>query len=256
MAASREAVQRHLYLIERTKVEIDYVNVEPCALLSCFAHLLDENQEKQGATMFIDLGHVCTKVVVSHGTKIAFSRNIRVAAENIRRTICDKSNMNYNQAVHFHKNILGQISAQTRNQKDSLAMADSVKNDQPSQQAVATMNPNDSSDMVSEHIIAEKAIMQALDCLAEEIRSCIRYHDLHFGTEPIRKVVFLGGQSKNRVLCQNLARHLGLPAQLGDPLVRVDTKNRTGKHSDVPPGESYPDWAVAFGLSLGGVEAN
>ncbi len=251
MAASREAVQKHLYLIERTKVEIDYVNVEPCALVSCFAHLVEENKDKQSAVMFIDLGHICTKVVVSHGTKIVFSRNVRIAAENIRRSLCDKLGLDYLQAVHFHKNQSPGLSG-----PKSPSPFASAREAGQAGCAVATDPAELSPAVISRQSMVDEIITQTLDCLSEEIRGCIRYHDLIFGNDPVRKVVFLGGQSKNKMLSQKLARNLGLPAQLGDPLVRIDPQSRTGSHSDVPPGETHSDWAVAFGLSLGGVEAS
>ncbi len=250
MAASREAVERHLYLIERTKVEIDYVNVEPCALVSCFAHLIEENKDKHSAAMFIDLGHVCTKVVVAHGTKIVFCRNVRIAAENIRRSLCEKLGVDYFQAVQYHTRLQPQMSPP----KPAAPLAAGSKAGS-SGCAVAADPAEWSPDAVSRQSRVDEIITQTLDCLSEEIRGCIRYHDLLFNSEPIRNVVFLGGQSKNRMLSQKLARNLGLPAQLGDPLGRIDPQSRTGSHSDVPPGETHSDWAVAFGLSLGGVDA-
>jgi hypothetical protein len=61
--------------------------------------------------------------------------------------------------------------------------------------------------------------------------------------------------AKNKRFCQKVARNLGLPAQLGDPLARIDPKTRTGRHSDLETGEAHSDWAVAFGLSLGGKQS-
>ena len=90
-----------------------------------------------------------------------------------------------------------------------------------------------------------------LQCLADEIISCLRYHNLMFESQQVGKVIFLGGMAKNKTICQKLAQSLNLPAQLGDPLARVLPQSRTGNHSDLEEGQSYTDWAVAFGLGLG-----
>ena len=74
-----------------------------------------------------------------------------------------------------------------------------------------------------------------------------------FSAQPIERLIFIGGQAKNTVLCQYLARCLEMPAQLGDPLSRIDKATLTGRHSDLQEGERHGDWAVAFGLSLGEV---
>ena len=84
----------------------------------------------------------------------------------------------------------------------------------------------------------------------------MRYHDLMFSSQPVGRVIFLGGLAKNRALCQQLARVFGLPAQLGDPLARINSETLTGRHSDLAPSERYCDWAIAFGLSLGGMQTN
>jgi len=68
----------------------------------------------------------------------------------------------------------------------------------------------------------------------------------------LERVIFLGGMSKNKSFCQKLARGLGLPAQLGDPVARIAAESRMGSHSDLDPGQACSDWAVAFGLCLGG----
>ena len=88
--------------------------------------------------------------------------------------------------------------------------------------------------------------------MCDELRSCVRYHDLMFETIPLERVIFLGGMSRNKSFCQKLARGLGLPAQLGDPVARIAAESRMGDHSDLDPGQACSDWAIAFGLCLGG----
>jgi len=169
MAAPREAVRQHLQLIEETKLEIESVNVESCALVSSFSHLLSSS-ENNVSVMLIDIGYSCSKVVVSHEGQISFCRTIDSASE----------------------------------------------------------------------------------MMVDELRNCVRYHDLLFTGWPVRKVVFVGGQAKNKELCQEIARGLGLAAQVGDPLAQI-IDGANADISAIDADSVNPDWAVAFGLSLSGV---
>jgi hypothetical protein len=56
-------------------------------------------------------------------------------------------------------------------------------------------------------------------------------------------------------LCQYLAGEMGLPAQVGDPLVRMGRTTAVGIESGMDRRQAQPGWAVAIGLSLGPVGA-
>ena len=227
MAASRGVVQQHLNLIEKTKIEIDTINVEPCALVNGFAHLLQNSQQK-GATLLIDIGNSCTKVVACQQERVVFSRIIPIAADHFREALCQATGIGPEQAIVALWNM--------EEGEDQIAPAA-----QTAPAATATL---------VERETAAAALAPILQNLVEEIRSCIRYHDLVFGGDRIIRAIFLGGQSKTTWLCQKLARGLNLPAQLGDPLARIG-ESLTGPHSDILPGQRNCEWAVAYGLSMG-----
>ncbi|MCH9022902.1 MAG: pilus assembly protein PilM, partial [Planctomycetes bacterium] len=104
MAASKQVVDQHLNLVERSKIELEQVNVEPCALVNCFNYLL-ESSEEQGATMFVDLGHACSKVLVTHGSGIVFCRTISIAAEHLKKVISEKLSVDAIQAEKLYLNL-------------------------------------------------------------------------------------------------------------------------------------------------------
>jgi Tfp pilus assembly PilM family ATPase len=52
-----------------------------------------------------------------------------------------------------------------------------------------------------------------------------------------------------------IAQRLNLPAQIGDPLVRVRTAEGAVDASRFASNEPQPTWAVAIGLSLGAAKA-
>jgi type IV pilus assembly protein PilM len=261
MAASHNVVEQHLSFIGRTKMQIESINVEPCALVNCFAHLLDKQQESSGGVMFIDLGHSCTKVLITHGLDIVFCRTIGIAAEHMVRSICDVKGESYDQAITSQQNLVADdlanamklsersqaVPSDSANAADhSFDQAEDVEDETVGVTATLTESP--------EELAVSAVIAPTVRSLCEELRSCVRYHDLMFEGRQVEKVIFVGGQAKNTVLCQQVARGLGLPAHLGDPVARVSPETRTGKHSDLESGERHCEWAVAFGLSLGGVD--
>ena len=251
MAASAMVVKQHLNLIERTKVQVDTISVEPLALVNCFLHLLEKDDEEQKGTMLIDLGHSCSKVVITHGADIAFCRTIGIGAEQMVRAICDKLSVSYAEASRLYLDHFLNVGRAEQSRKAKAGAAEGereVGGAVEAREGAATMIEEESLE-----VRVKRAILLSQQNLAEEIRSCVRYHDLVFGLQPVGRAIFVGGQAKNKSLCRQLARGLGLPAQLGDPLARIEPSSLVGKHSDLLAEERHCDWAVAFGLSLGGI---
>ena len=247
MAATERVVQQHLRLLERARIEISGVNVEPCAMMKGFEHLLGKNEQEKTATMLLDLGHSCTKVLVAHGAALVFARTIKIGAGQMLAAIEQKLDVDYDHAMYMHRN-LGQ---QTQKHLENSQQNDSAENIIKTQgAAVAEMSIKTQQKNEDWQIDAGVAIGPMLRDLCNEIRACVRYHNLMFETRPVAKTIFLGGQAKNRMLGEKIARGLGLPAQLGDPIARVGDNGKFGKNSDLEPEQKNCEWAVAFGLSL------
>jgi len=262
MAASASVVARHLNIVERTKVEIASVNVEPCALVNCFAHLFADADPTEGATMFVDLGHACTKVIITHGRDIAFCRTIGIAGKQMLHAICDQQSLEQADAVpllcswnsQLTKTNATMTSASQHDTQDTNGIALATATEHPDQPA-AHFDEDTRKDQAAQSARVEEALVPTLDQLYRELRSCIRYHDVVFGGQRVAKVIFLGGLAKNKSLCQYLARGLRLPAQVADPLARIKTETLIGDHSDLVEADRYSEWAIALGLSLNGADA-
>jgi Tfp pilus assembly PilM family ATPase len=67
----------------------------------------------------------------------------------------------------------------------------------------------------------------------------------------VERAIFVGGQAFDKPLCQALARRLNLPAQIGDPLVRIKRSKEATDRLNLDWRQPQPAWAVAVGLSLG-----
>ena len=202
MAAAGRVLRQHLVWIERSRLDIQAIDVAPCALVKSFAAALQQDPKGPQATMFVNIEPGVTNVVVARATQIRFARTLQGVGKQacVRKPV--ENGGGANNAAAFAEN-------------------------------------------------AERSA--AVQSLANELRSCIRYHDTVFESEPVRKIVFLGGWATKRYFCLKLAQAVGLPAQLGDPLVRIAEKTRIGAHSDLKADQSNSEWAVAFGLGLGGL---
>ncbi len=228
MAAARQVVEHYLKLIERTRMEVESVNIEPYALMSGFTHMLQQNSENDGAVMFVDLGESCVKVVICRGLNITFCRKITPGIEGLTARLSSRLSVDTGRARFL-------LAASGSGDQDNGSSAHAAT-------ATATASPHNGD--------VYAAITPCIQELCQELRSCVRYHDLCFNQAPVRKVVFVGGMTKNTPLCQKIAQGVHLPAQVGDPLARIAEKTRTGSHSDLDVQGRNSEWAVAFGLSL------
>jgi hypothetical protein len=86
--------------------------------------------------------------------------------------------------------------------------------------------------------------------LVDELELCRRYHELNFPQQPVERLIFAGGGARDVSRCQDIAQHMALKAQVGDPLVRF---NRTlmPQLDCLDRRSTQPDWAACVGLSLG-----
>ena len=88
-----------------------------------------------------------------------------------------------------------------------------------------------------------------------ELDLCRRYYEATFPNKPVQRLLFVGGEARQRSLCAHVARELGLAAQIGDPMVRMGRISEIGVESGMDRRQPQPAWAVAIGLSMGPVAA-
>jgi cell division ATPase FtsA len=97
----------------------------------------------------------------------------------------------------------------------------------------------------------EEAMAPLISKLIEELDLGRRYYEATFPARPADRLVFVGGEARQRWLCQRIAQGLGLVAQLGDPLCRMSKRCDAGIESGIDRRLPQPSWAVAIGLSMG-----
>jgi type IV pilus assembly protein PilM len=103
---------------------------------------------------------------------------------------------------------------------------------------------------------AEQACREPLTKLIQDLDLCRRYHEATFPSRPVERLVFMGGEARQRTLCMQIAREMGIAALLGDPMVRMARNSDLGIESGIDRRQPQPAWAVAIGLSLGPIASS
>jgi type IV pilus assembly protein PilM len=107
------------------------------------------------------------------------------------------------------------------------------------------------ADLAEQIVLVEEAIHEPLVRLIEELGLCRRYYEATFQNKPVEKLIFVGGEAKQRTLCHHIASEMSLAAQVGDPLVRMGRTTEVGIESGMDRRQAQPGWSVAIGLTLG-----
>jgi Tfp pilus assembly PilM family ATPase len=80
---------------------------------------------------------------------------------------------------------------------------------------------------------------------------CLQYYESVFRAGDVDRIVFTGGQAQDRRVCQELAKMVNLPAEIGDPLAAVGC---TEAEPSNPEHQPQPGYAVSVGLSIGDLD--
>ncbi len=218
VAVPRSTVLAHLAMARKARLDVRGLNIEPCAIVECFARLFRRNTDQKRAILFIDLGQASTQVVLSHGNRVVFARNLSVAGVDFDRAVAEGAEVSPEQAAELRSE--------------------------------AAANPDGESANTVHGCLTE-----VIKTLNDELTQCLRYYESVHRNHSIERVIFLGGQAADRRLCQSVAQSLNLPAQIGDPLVRIGTAQGGVLETGLDRRQPQPRWAVAVGLSLGAGEA-
>lgn len=218
-AAPRDLVLSYLEMSRKAKLNVIAINVESCALVECFSRLFRRESDARRTMLFVDMGAESTQVAFSHGNRIVFARNLRFGGDDLDRAVAEGKQISVDEAQALRR--------QAMTEQDSQSI---------------------------DHEL-HRLTQEPLGLLATELSKCLRYYESTFRDRAIERVIFLGGQAYDRPLCQSLAEGLNVPAQIGDPLLRVGHKDNLPVNEGLDQREPQPDWAVAIGLSIGTPQA-
>jgi Tfp pilus assembly PilM family ATPase len=260
------------------------MNVEPKAMVDCFAHIFRRKSDAELTTCYVDIGCSGTRAVIARGSQILFARGIPVGGDHFNRAVAGSMRMSLEDAKVLRIKVCslgapapagaGAPEAQSRQAAQAPQSLDSAFPllgagmkaagvDVASATATATatapaavqasIGEPVSGELLEKARQVEQACREPLSKLTEELDLCRRYHESTFSSRPIDRLVFVGGEARHRSLCQQIARQMSLAAQVGDPLVRMGRTSDVGVESGIDRRQPQPSWSVAIGLSMGPV---
>ncbi len=215
VAARRGLIDACIDLASRNKLAVTALNVEPCAIVECFARLFRRSEDQKRATLFLDLGQSNTQVVIAHGGRLVFARNLAFGARKLHEAASARLGISVEE--------VGAVRGKLVDYGQQSPEADHVYD----------------------------AMREALETVVEDVRKCLCYYDSVFPSLPVERAIFLGGQARDKRLCHAVAQRIHLPAQVGDPLARIGRPQGLDVNIGLDRRQAQPAWAVAVGLSLG-----
>jgi type IV pilus assembly protein PilM len=251
MAAPRDAVDRHLNLLSKQKLEVVGIHVEPNALIECFGHLYRRKGDENICTMFIDIGAGATHVVIAHGKNMVFAKHVQIGGDMLNRLVADALKVGIGQAKDMRIRA-GRQQAQASRLPAGVVGIGADHNTHPlgrqnAAGALAGIDPETAAKV-------GEATAEAVGSLIGELQMCLRYYESIFPGRVVDRAIFVGGESRHIPMCQRIAQALGLPSTLGDPLARLLKDNAAQGSVDLR--QPQPGWAIAVGLALGVAPAN
>lgn len=263
MAVGREIVNRLTAAFSHARCELVGIQPECLAVIRAFDDITRRDSDAKVSTLYLDIGHGATNVIIAHGRDVVFTKSIQIgglqfdaaiaerfrctlAHARARRMACAEVVPPVRMPVPVAEAV--PVGASARDNASAVGDAGAAPDRRLGQHPPGLSLPVDHLDEAGASPPGVD-LSEPLDCLADEVAMCLRYYESMFPWWRINRTIFVGGESKNRGLCQYIARRLKVGAQVADPLARVA---RTGKEpcSGVDLSEPQPGWAVPVGLCM------
>ena len=228
IAMPREVVLRYVAMLHQYRYDITGVFAPASTLLRAFRHVNRRDRDADTATMYLDLaGTECT-VAIGHGSKLVAARCISTAPlqSSTEKKMTTQPDVAPVAAEYFNSDIMTTINRRVDQGSTSL----------PSIPHTATTH----------NAPAE---------LCDELRMCVRHYQGLFHEVPVKRLVFTGDGAMADGPCRDIARNLGLSAQIGDPLARWDASTTNVAATDWNL-QLRPQWTIAAGLAAHNEETN
>ena len=258
-AVARQNVMRYIELLKKMRLEVVGMHTETVSMVRAFDHLCRREADSKVTSLFVDMGWSGARVAITHGKQLVFARYIQVGGRHFDQLIAKSLHCDV-QAARKHRlglqpddAIFQQMRAGASAGEGNAILDSAMKQGaEDGSTAVATNRRTGQAPPELVHQVAPAMeecpvdMSELLDTITDELSMCLRYHHGLFNDRRVDRVIFLGGESRQVWLCQHIVRRLGLPAQLGDPLARVDKGNI--KTPNLESSSPQPGWAVAYGL--------
>ena len=163
LAVHRPALEEAVESVIHAGLRPVAVDVEPYALLRCYAKQFRRDADREQRAMFVNVGATNTAVVIAEGGDPLFIKYLDIGGRDMDRAVANQLQLS-----------LADATALRRHNGDRRA---------------------DAQDPEVARSIAE-CMRPVLDELAGELSMCIRYHSVTFRGKPLMRLVLGGGGSE------------------------------------------------------------
>jgi Tfp pilus assembly PilM family ATPase len=221
MAADTRWINQFIAAARQARLDVVAMNMQPLALLDCFANVYRRPAEQQSVRLYVDIGSSGTRAFIAQGTHLLFARNLAIGGDHLTRAVAESLAISFQDARTLRIKLC----------------------------AGAGTGAGTSVGANGEQV--ETVCRQALEELIQDLDGCRREHEGAFPHLAVNRLIFVGGEARHEGLCQHIAESLKLPGQTGDSLCRMARNSRIGIESAIDRRHPQPAWSAAVGLSMG-----
>ncbi len=117
ICTAKDTLKTYLDIARNAGLDVCGVNVEPCAIVECFARLFKRKMDEERATLFIDIGTTSTQAVLTHGERIVFARNLLISGEDFTKAVAEGMNISTEEANALRREVLHEHASGEQTEK-------------------------------------------------------------------------------------------------------------------------------------------
>ena len=197
LACHRPVLEQVLDELTSAGLQPVAVDVEPAALLRCYAHQFRREEDQQQRLMYVHIGAMNTAVVIAQDAGAVFVKYLAIGGTQMNEAVARSLGMELPAAAMLR----GHNGDRRKDQHDP-EIARGVA----------------------------QALRPVLDQLANELSLCIRYHSVTFRGQAIGRAVFGGGEATPQI-AESVQVRLNLPCEVGAPFRTYRVESEAARHT-------------------------
>ena len=207
VACHRPVLEQALQVIEQAGLQPVAVDIEPLALLRAYSAQFRRDVDQQQRVAYVHIGQTNSSVLIAQGTHAVFMKYLELGGRHFDEAVSRHLQMDPDEAWALRRHN-GDRRADQQDPEVARSVAESVRP------------------------VVEK--------LAAEVSLCIRYHNVTFRGQALKRLV-LGGGEASPALLEVFGSRLDMKCELGDPWRTFEPVAIPGRRCQ---------WDVAVGLAL------
>ncbi len=213
VSAMRQAVDRHLAIFDEAGLRVEAIDMIPCALARALG------QPGGHAVAVVDIGFLCSAIVILRGQELIFCRRLDVGSHHITQALAERLGMEPDHAE----------GVKTRHGLDPRPLSEFA---------------DGQSEEIPRAVFA--AARDTLEQMAEEIEKSLRYCSANRRGMTAQKLLLAGGGALMKNVDRFLSERLNLPVEPANPFAGVEMSSYAAPADAV---EHPAEFAAAVGLA-------